>query len=176
MSSGKAGFFRRFLLPVIFVLAASFAFTVMASAAEKETGSSGYAQAECEDREVFTKESKRRQNFLAWDDVFVTEYDYGVGSELLKAEYSGNYLILKFAIINNSIRKISKFSHFTVKITYNGRKKAVKTFHNVRFSLSTYSKKKLTLKIPFSRAKQKKVHLNSEDFYAKWEFKYIYHF
>ncbi len=100
--------------------------------------------------------------FLTLRDISLSQYRPGIYNEALTAKYSGKYMIVELAIINNTKYAWKRTFGSRVIVYYNNRRILNKKIPNRSFKIGQYSIKKMKLKVQFSKKKQKAFPLSAQ--------------
>ncbi len=100
--------------------------------------------------------------FMSLGDISLSQYRTGIYNEALTAKYSGKYLIVGLAIINNTKYTFRKTYGSRVIVYYNNKRIMNKKISNRNFRIGSYSIKKMKLKVRFPKKKQKAFPLSAQ--------------
>ncbi len=111
--------------------------------------------------------SKNSVKLASLKQYSIGQFKSGVWNPPLKVKYSGNKLIAEFALVNNTDRTIKLLYDQHFKLYYNGQAIVDKTVKKIKIKVNPRTIKKLTVKVPFSKKKQKKYPLSKGNITGK---------
>lgn len=114
------------------------------------------------DQKVTCKVTVKKNQYTATKLTMNNATGYTVSLSAHKAYYKSGKIVCNFNIVNKTTHKVSKFKYITITIkTAEGKTIAKQKFTNLKWSMSTYSKKSKTLTIAKKNVKKKSADLRN---------------